>query len=255
MQRHLITANDRELIISGSEEFLLWDYLDSSQAAQDLVIKIGPGCSGQYILVVGDGPVDFSQFSRKIYLSAGSKLASYQAYFGQSDFSGELNYYLDQSVKLTSQALLYQVASQQLTIKDNYIFQGPASTGQFLVQGLLDDQAKSSYYSDIVIEPLAQGTDSRIDMKLYLLSRQASGQLLPGLKIAANEVKAGHGASTFNLSPEDLFYLESRGLAADQVKALVINSSAQHFLADISDQDIKTIITQLIEERRVRAQS
>lgn len=85
-------------------------------------------------------------------------------------------------------------------------------------------------------------------MKLYLLGKETRGALLPSLKIAVNEVKAGHGASTFKLSEEDLFYLSSRGLSEQQVKQLIINSLLDNFFREIVDLKFKENIIKEISK-------
>lgn len=250
MKRKIVNQSDREIVIPDQEEVFILDYINNNQPGSPVKLKIGDNCSVKYVLILGDAVKATYNLDRQIYIGNNSQVESYQAYFGTSDLQGQIANYLGRASVFKSQAFFYQIASQNLQIQDNYTFQDISSTGKFMVTGLLDDQAKAAYYSDIIIEPAAQGTDSRIDMKLYLFSDQAAGRLLPGLKIAANEVKAGHGASTFNLSGDDLFYLQSRGLASSQIKSLVVNSLADHFLSDIADPEAKKIITALIAKRQ-----
>ncbi len=250
MKQKIVKATDKKIIISDGEELLILDHINNGRLRSNLQINIGRQCLVKYILIIDNPALSLNQLTRVIYIGDNSRLYSRQAYFGAGNIQAQINNYLGRASFLDSQAFLYQIAKQDSQIQDNYIFQAPNSQGKFLVTELLDDQAKAAYYSDIIIKPEAQGTDSRIDMKLYLLSDQASGRFLPGLKIAANEVKAGHGASTFNLSAEDLFYLQARGLTISQIKKLIINSLTERFIASIEDQKVAKIISVLISKRR-----
>ena len=60
---------------------------------------------------------------------------------------------------------------------------------------------------------------------------------------------SGHSASTFNLSKEDLFYLNSRGLENSDIKNLIIKSLSENFIKNIEDEEIKNEILNLINER------
>ncbi|MFA5886569.1 MAG: SufD family Fe-S cluster assembly protein [Patescibacteria group bacterium] len=250
MKQKIVKATDQKIVVPDGEELLILDYISNDRLKSNLQINIGRQCLIKYILIIDNPVSDLNQLTRAIYIGDNSRLYSRQAYFGAGDIQAQINNYLGHASFLDSQAFLYQIAKQDSQIEDNYIFRAPNSQGKFLVTEILDDQAKAAYYSDIIIKPEAQGTDSRIDMKLYLLSDQASGQFLPGLKIAANEVKAGHGASTFNLSDADLFYLQARGLTISQIKKLIINSLTERFIACIDDQKVAKIISVLIKKRR-----
>jgi len=108
------------------------------------------------------------------------------------------------------------------------------------------------------------GRDKEIFRVMQILSRRTKNNpvligeagvgktaIVEGLaeKIAANDVKAGHSASTFYLSPADLFYLQTRGLSQVQIKALVINSVVSQFMADIADIKTKNLLLKLIKNR------
>jgi Fe-S cluster assembly protein SufD len=86
-------------------------------------------------------------------------------------------------------------------------------------------------------------------MRLRLIGPESRGQLLPGLNIAANDVKAGHSASTFQLSAEDMFYLRSRGLSLDNIQKLFALAMGNKFVTDLSDDNLKTELLNLISTR------
>ena len=47
---------------------------------------------------------------------------------------------------------------------------------------------------------------------------------LPILDIQANNIAAAHGAKIYRLDEQKLFYLQSKGLSAEQARALLISS-------------------------------
>lgn len=251
MDKIIIKTSDREIIIPDRKEVLLIDNPDFPEGGQrpvdrDLRIVIGQYCRVQYVSIRSGQTDPDREEKREMILGDHSRLDSYRAYFGSGGSRINFINRLGQGSELDSRVFFYQKSEAALEAQDNYIFTAPDSRGRFSVTGLLSGTASAKYYSDIVIDPIAQGTDSRIDMKLYLLDPGAKGVILPGLKIAANEVKAGHGASTFQLSPEDLFYLRCRGLSEAQAKSLVINSLAARFTDGLLDKSLKEIILKQI---------
>jgi Fe-S cluster assembly scaffold protein SufB len=253
MEKKIISVRDQDIIIPDKKEVFLLDHIKSGSSRPPLHITIGRNARVQYVCIFepyGDG--DFKQ-ERVIDIEGGARVEGYQAYFGSGNSEFRISHNLGDKSIFNNRVLFYQTGEQNFKVQDDYTFQGQGATGKFQVEGLADGQAVVQYYSEVIIKPQAQQTDSRIDMRLHLLSKQAKGNLLPGLKIDANEVKAGHGASTFHLSPEDLFYLRSRGLNAKQIKSMVINSLANKFTADISDAAARETILLLIQERAAPA--
>jgi len=249
MEKQIIKITDQDIIIPAGREVFLFDHIVGDADRQPLKISIGAQARVQYLCLWESGQ-GFKQ-ERIIDIADGAVVDGYQAYFGQGNADLRLSHKLGNKSVLNNNVLFYQNGEQQFRVQDDYIFQGLGATGKFWIEGLADDKALVQYYSEVIIKPGAQQTDSRIDMRLHLLSREAKGNLLPGLQIDANEVKAGHGASTFRLAPEDLFYLRSRGVSEKQIKSIVINSLANKFVADIADEEAKKIILRLVQERAV----
>lgn len=233
MNKILVKNSDSLITVpDGTEVFIL------DQSTNYLKIEIGSNCVINYIGILKNS------CDREIIIGDNSIINISSLYLSAGQF--KINNYLGKEVVLNSQVLAYGQQEQVLQIEDNYIFKGPASTGKIIASALADNLSTINYLSDVVIKPEASQTETRIDMKLYLLNSRAKGLMLPGLKIATNNVKAGHGASTSQLTAEDLFYLSSRGLTDNQSKRLVIDSILKKFLINISDPETKDLISSLI---------
>ncbi len=72
----------------------------------------------------------------------------------------------------------------------------------------------------------AQKTDAKQTNKALLLSDDASINTKPQLEIFANDVKCTHGAAVGQLDEDAIFYLRSRGLGADEARAMLIHAFA-----------------------------
>lgn len=238
MVKRIIKETEKEIKVPVGTKILLWEVIAPSVDAQKIPARrsfmIADNCDVEHILIVaGNGRGIFKQ-SRRVELGRGSRLRSYEIFLGAAKLDWVSSSRLADRADFTKQVLFYQSGSNELHIQDNYIFSGLGARGQFAVSGVLSGAARARYFSDLAIKAGAQKTETRIDLKLFLLSQEAQGSLLPGLKIAANDVKAGHSASTFRLSAEELFYLSSRGLREEQIKSLVIRSLADNFTKHLS---------------------
>jgi Fe-S cluster assembly protein SufD len=85
------------------------------------------------------------------------------------------------------------------------------------------DRGQARYLGNIRIAAHAQGSDASLRDDALLLSERAHIDSIPALEIAANDVKAYHGATVGALDDEQIFYMESRGIerrAAERMIAL-----------------------------------
>jgi Fe-S cluster assembly protein SufD len=84
----------------------------------------------------------------------------------------------------------------------------------------------------INVDPGAQRTDAFQDCRNLLLSKRAHADAIPGLQIEADDVACTHAAAVAQIDPEQLFYLTSRGLDAEQAGELIVGG----FLAELVER-------------------
>jgi Fe-S cluster assembly protein SufD len=82
-------------------------------------------------------------------------------------------------------------------------------------------RGQARYLGNIRIVPHAQGTESSLRDDALLLSKRAHIDSVPALEIAANEVKAYHGATIGALDDEQIFYMTSRGIAREDAEKMI----------------------------------
>jgi Fe-S cluster assembly protein SufD len=78
----------------------------------------------------------------------------------------------------------------------------------------------------IVVRPDAQKTDAKQTNKALLLSEDAQINTKPQLEILADDVKCTHGATVGQLDSDAMFYLQARGIARADARALLIRAFA-----------------------------
>lgn len=81
-----------------------------------------------------------------------------------------------------------------------------------LYKGIMADRSRSVFNGRIHIHPKAQLANSELLNRNLLMHSTAEIDTKPELEILANDVKASHGATVGQLDPQQLFYLESRGV-------------------------------------------
>jgi Fe-S cluster assembly protein SufD len=106
----------------------------------------------------------------------------------------------------------------------------PHCASRELYKGILDGQARSVFNGRIIVRKDAQKTDSKQTNRNLLLSEEATVYTNPQLEIYADDVRCTHGATIGQLDEEAMFYMRSRGIAADVAARLLIYAFASEIL-------------------------
>ena len=109
----------------------------------------------------------------------------------------------------------------------------PHGTSRQLHKCIADDRSRAVFNGQILVRPGAQATDARQQSRNLLLSEAARIDTKPQLEIYADDVKCAHGAAIGQLDPEELFYLESRGMSPDLARKLLTFGFASDLLGRI----------------------
>ncbi|MCU1656671.1 MAG: sufD [Pseudonocardiales bacterium] len=127
----------------------------------------------------------------------------------------------------------------------------PNCTSKVLYKNaLLGETARTVWIGDVRIRPTATGTNTYEMNRNLLLSDGARADSVPNLEIETGEIAgAGHASTTGRFDDLQLFYLQSRGIDADEAQRLVVRG----FFADVVDRiglpDLQHRIMTAIEAR------
>ena len=84
-------------------------------------------------------------------------------------------------------------------------------------------EAHTVWVGDVVIRAEATGTDTYELNRNLLLSDEARADSVPNLEIETGEIAgAGHASATGRFDESQLFYLQSRGIPADEARRMVV---------------------------------
>jgi Fe-S cluster assembly protein SufD len=115
----------------------------------------------------------------------------------------------------------------------------PNGTSRQVWRSVADDRAACSVAARVEVARHAQKSDGEQSLKGLLLARSATINAKPELEIFADDVKCAHGATVGALDRNALFYLESRGVAPDEAKALLTRAFVADALDRIGEEDVR----------------
>jgi len=110
------------------------------------------------------------------------------------------------------------------------VFKGPDGRLEQLHKAVADGQGRSVFNGAVLVPRLAQRTDAAQLSRNLLLSDRARIDTKPELEIVADDVRCAHGATVSRLEQDELFYLQSRGIAADQAARLLLRGFCEEVL-------------------------
>jgi Fe-S cluster assembly protein SufD len=118
-------------------------------------------------------------------------------------------------------AFFFANGDQHVDIASEVIHAAPSTRSQTVVRSAGTDRGQGRYYGNIKILPQAHGTDASLRDDALLLSEKAHVDSVPALEIAANDVKAFHGATVGAISAEEIFYAQTRGLSRAEAERMI----------------------------------
>ncbi|MBD5605981.1 MAG: SufD family Fe-S cluster assembly protein [Candidatus Eremiobacteraeota bacterium] len=110
---------------------------------------------------------------------------------------------------------------QHVDIETETVHAAGNTTSNTVVRSAGNGRGQGRYLGNIKILPEAHGADASLRDDALLLSATAHIDSVPALEIAANDVKAFHGATVGAISDEEIFYAESRGIERSQAERMI----------------------------------
>ena len=112
-------------------------------------------------------------------------------------------------------------------------FGGPEGQLDQLHKAVAAGQGRSVFNGAVRVPRAAQRTNAAQLSRNLLLSDRARIDTKPELEIVADDVKCAHGATVSSLQTEELFYLQSRGIDADQAAGLLKRAFCEEVLRQL----------------------
>lgn len=117
-----------------------------------------------------------------------------------------------------------------------------------LFKGILAGESHGIFTGKIIIKQDAQQSTSSQLNKNLILSKKARIDTRPQLLVHADDVKCSHGATIGQLSGDEEFYLQSRGIPKEHARRMLCFGFATDALQKIENEQIKQFAEKLVTQ-------
>ena len=118
-----------------------------------------------------------------------------------------------------------------------------------LYKYILDEQSTGVFAGKMLIRPDAQQTVSLQTNRNLCLTNDAHIYAQPQLEIYADDVKCSHGSTVGQLDENALFYMQQRGIPADEARHLLMYAFAGEVIDKIKIDALRDRLHMLVEKR------
>ncbi len=103
----------------------------------------------------------------------------------------------------------------------------PNTTSQIVSKSISKGTGRSSYRGLCKIQKGAINSKATVECDALLLDETSKTDTYPYIEISEKRSSVGHEASVSKISEEQLFYLQSRGIAEDEARAMIVRGFIQ----------------------------
>lgn len=139
--------------------------------------------------------------------------------------------------------------SQVYDTKVTLTHSGKHCTSRQMFKNALFDNARGGFGGKIIVKHGAMFTDAAQNNRNLLIGDTARMAAAPQLEIYCDEVKCSHGATTGQLDERAIFYMQTRGIPADEARRMLTQTFMSDIIDHISFEVLRQRIHVLVERR------
>jgi Fe-S cluster assembly protein SufD len=139
--------------------------------------------------------------------------------------------------------------TQHCDINSRINHNAPHTKSHQLYKGIMSDKSRGVFTGLIRVNKDAQLITSQQLNRNLILSKGAHANSRPQLEIFADDVKCAHGSTTGQLSEQELFYFESRGIRPEKAKMMLARAFTYDVLLKINNKTIRDFIQTEVTEK------
>jgi len=210
-------------------------------------IVLDEGAILDHYKVQREGNGAFHVATIQVRMGRSSNFSSHNIAFGGKLARNDVNAYLDGEGSECTLNGLYVGGGEQLIDNHTRIdHASPHCASHELYKGILDGKSRGVFSGTIYVHQDAQKTDAKQTNQTLLLSDDAVIDTKPQLEIFADDVKCTHGATVGQLDAEAVFYLRTRGIGAEEARALLTFAFANDVVGRIKIDRLRSELEQLL---------
>lgn len=225
---------------------------DQNKAYNNIAVttfELLDGAHAKHIKVQEEGNMAFHVGSLYAYIKKDANFKSFTFNTGANKARHNLHIFLQEKGAQASVDGLYTLKGSQHC--DNFSFikhEVEHTESSQLFKGVLDGSSRGAFTGKVYVDRDAQQVNSEQLNKNLLLTKKAKVDTRPQLEVYADDVKCAHGATVGQMSDEEAFYLQSRGLSRERAQKLLIHAFCSETLLKIEDDKIEEYLSDVLFE-------
>jgi Fe-S cluster assembly protein SufD len=196
-----------------------------------------------------DSPESFHISTIQIQQARNSVFTSRNCAFGAALARTEINAVLETGSECTLNGLYVVDGTRHVDTRTTIDHANPHANSHELYKGILNGNSSAVFNGKIIVRKDAQKTDAKQTNKNLVLSENATINTKPQLEIFADDVRCTHGATVGQLDSDSIFYLQSRGIAKPDARAMLIEAFAREIIDQIKLPDLRDRALHLLHEK------
>lgn len=180
-------------------------------------------------------------------LAENAKLELIQIYLNPSDcVSGNEISLNGRKSEFTSNIGYLLADEKQLDINLNIVQNGKKSVSDTTVRGVLQEHAKKVFRGTIDFRSGAAGAVGTEQENVLLLDAHVVNKTVPVILCAEEDVVGSHGATIGQIDPEQIFYMQTRGIPEAQIYELLAQSQLGSIIKQIGNAETEQRVNRLL---------
>jgi Fe-S cluster assembly protein SufD len=214
---------------------------------------LGPGAHLNYVVIQQADEGARILFRRGARCAAGATAAWHVAEVGGALARTALDLQLEGArARGDANALFFANGFANVDLAVDVGHDAAETESQTIVRGAATDRGHGRFAGDIRVAPDAHACRASMRDDALVLSRDAYLEAVPALAIGAHDVAVSHAATVGSLDEEQLFYVQSRGVArtaAERMVALAFFEPAiARFPSDALREEVRSALDARLEE-------
>jgi Fe-S cluster assembly protein SufB len=130
-------------------------------------------------------------------------------------------------------SIAYAGTGQHQDAGAKMIHAAPNTSSRIISKSISKDEGRSSYRGLVKVHKGCHDCRTSVECDALLIGEKARTDTFPTMEIAEDDVRIEHEARVSKLADEQLFYLQSRGLDADQARLMIVNGFIEPFVREL----------------------
>ena len=213
-------------------------------------VQVGPSADVNYTVMQNVGTAVTVEAQRASTVAHDGKIAWNVALLGgTSATDAVISQHQGPGASTEISAVFFPVAREVVQLTTEVRHDVPKTTSQTVVRSIAAGRGRGRYFGNIHIARAAHGSEASLRDDTLLIGKDAKIDAIPALEIAANDVKAFHGATVGAIDEEHIFYLQSRGIERDAAEKLIALGFFEPAVSRFPGEALRDELRGLLEEK------